>query len=94
MKQQGGPTPSSPDKTIRGIVGAHGSAGVKRGPIEWRLVIHLAAWRQPGTEVMQGERRCEMPVTQGELQAFMQRIRPYMIVEAETEENTTMGQLS
>ena len=81
---------SEPRKTILGLVGASGSGGASKGPSsEWNLVFHLAAWRDPGAEVVTGERRCEMPVDQSEVRAFMERVQPYDVVEVEIEDDSS-----
>jgi hypothetical protein len=45
--------------------------------------LYLAGWRYPGTAVVVGERRCEMPVREADLRPWMDRVPAYTILEAE-----------
>lgn len=67
---------------IRGLVDAGGSGGVgaRSG---WRLVFHLAAWRRAGAPVVVGKKRCELAVTESELDALMKRVLAYTVVDFE-----------
>jgi hypothetical protein len=78
-----------PTRTLLGLIDARGAGGAAIGaPDSWRLVVHLAAWRPLGGPVSQDERRCELPVSQGELRTLMEQVAPYQIVAVETESDT------
>jgi hypothetical protein len=68
---------------IIGLVDAIGSGGASAGGNEWFLVFHFVAWRRSGSEVIVEERRCELPVSETELDELTNDIEPYAIVEAE-----------
>ena len=79
--------PPATTRTIIGLVGARGSAGVLFGqPREWRLVFDLVAWRHPGSAVVIKERRCEMPVPKADLSSLTDRVKPDCIIEAEIDD--------
>ena len=60
-----------------GLVNAGGSAGGSVGRSDqWSLIFHLAAWRHPGSELVIGERRCELSVSKDDLRSLMDRPPP------------------
>lgn len=76
--------------TIIGLVDAGGAGGGSVGGTgQWSLIFHLAGWRHPGSAVVVGERRCEMPVREADLRPLMDRVTAYTIVEAEIDGNST-----
>ena len=67
--------------TIRGLVDAHGSAGVGTKN-EWRCVFNLAAWREFDA-LTTGSRRCELPAEKSAVRGLMARVKAYDIVDLE-----------
>jgi hypothetical protein len=75
------------NRTIIGLVDAGGSAGCSVGQSDqWRLIFHLAGWHHPGSEVVTGNRRCELSVSRDGLNSLMDVVGPYSIVEAESDD--------
>ncbi len=68
---------------IIGLIDSTGSGGASAGGKEWFLVFHFAAWRHPGSEVVIKERRCELPVTEDQLDELTDDLEAYCVVEAE-----------
>jgi hypothetical protein len=82
--------PLTTPSTIIGLVDAGGAGGgTVGGSGHWSLIFHLAGWRHPGSRVVVGERRCEMPVREAELRPLMDRVKAYTIVEAEIDNSST-----
>ena len=76
--------------TIIGLVDAGGSSGASLGRSdEWRLSFNLVGWRYPGSAVVIGNRRCELPVSKGDLRSLMDLVKPYSIVDVEIDESST-----
>jgi hypothetical protein len=76
--------------TLIGLVDAGGSSGGCAGQSDrWSLIFHLAGWRRPGSAVVIEKRRCELPVSEGDLKSLMDLIGPYSIVEAEIDDEST-----
>jgi hypothetical protein len=77
-------------RTLIGLVDAGGSGGGSVGQSnQWSLIFHLAGWRHPGSEVVTGKRRCELPVSKDDLHSLMDLVGPYAIVEAEIDDEST-----
>ena len=84
--------PPAAIRTITGLVDARGSGGCSIGQSDrWNLNFHLAGWRHPGSAMIIGERRCEFPVSKGDLQSLMDLVKPYSIIEAEIDDGSTAG---
>ena len=74
-------------RTIIGLVDAGGSGGCSIGQSgRWSLSLHLAGWRYPGSALVMGNRRCELPVSKDDLRLLMDLVKPYSIVEAEIDD--------
>lgn len=77
-------------RTIIGLVNVGGSGGGSvGGSDQWSLIFHLAGWRHPGSEVVIGKRRCELPVSEDGLRSLMDLVGPYSIVVAEIDDGST-----
>lgn len=76
--------------TIIGLVDADGAGGGRAGESdEWSLILQLAGWRHPGAAVVAGERCCEMPASEADVDSLMDRITAYTIIEAEIDGSST-----
>ncbi len=76
--------PDTTRKRLFGLVDAGGAgAGSSGQSNEWRLSFTLAAWREPGGNVVTQERLCLLPMPKSETQAWMQRVQAYDVVEVE-----------
>ncbi len=81
--------------TIVGLVDAGGSSGASLGRSdEWRLSFHLAGWHHPGSAVVIGNRRCELPVSKGDMRSLMDLVKPYSIVEVEIDGSASAAVLT
>ncbi len=84
--------PVASRKTIIGLVDAGGSAGVSSGSSNgWNLVFRLVGWRHPGSPVETGERHCALPVPKRNLEALMESVKAYSIIEAEIDDQPSPG---
>ena len=68
---------------IRGLVDATGAGGSYEQDGTCSLVFDLAAWRLQGGPPKVEGRRCEFPVPNEDLRAYMDRMYPYSIVDLE-----------
>lgn len=70
-----------PDTMVHGVVGARGVAGSKVGrEPDWNMGVELLAWRVPGSPVHHSQLYLSKRVTDAELKAFRDAIRPESLI--------------